>query len=666
MTSRTQQLAGVIGCILATGLSPMSAAADAQTTARQVAAGTLLGRTDASRTVTLALTLPSRDPNGAAAFVAHVTKPGDSLFHRYVTPEQYAARFGAAPADYDAVVAWAQSHGLTVGERFTARTVVPVTGTVSAIEAALGTSFSDYRDAQGRVFYAALGVERLPEPLVGKVAGIVGLSSQAHFAPQVKMLPAGARPQESGTGPGKAFSAADLRTAYSVPAQTLGPKQKLALFEQGGFDPNDVAIYAKRNNLPNVTLKVRGVDGYGGGIDSPGIELEAVLDIDMLTAVNPQASEISVYEDGNDSFGVALLDALSAMASDDTAQTISISYGIDETLQGTTALTAENTVLTQMAAQGQAVFASSGDNGAYGDFSSQFPVSDPASQPLVTGVGGTTLLTGQKEAYEYEIVWNELAQGGGGSGGGISLQWPIPEYQAPGGFAATTANGGSATMRNVPDIAAVGDPLTGVAVYSALNGGWVTVGGTSVASPIWAGFWSLVNAASEGLGFGAAGFANPGIYAINLGGPALVYPLGVQDVTYGSNGDPGFGGGYSAGYSYDNTTGFGSFSGQNLLVNLAVAPAASGTNPPPIPKELKATATPTSIHVTWTGAKGDSGFLVFALTQSFQTVEVALQKERSATLTGLVPGKTYVVQIVAISPGGETVSPPDYVTTPKS
>ena len=668
MYSRTQlQRARAMRCLLAAGLlCPVSAMAGTQISARQVAAGTWLGRTEATRTLTLALTLPSHDPKGAAAFVAHVTKPGDALFRQYLTPAQYADRFGAAAADYDGVVTWAQSNGLTVGERYAARTIVPVTGTVAAIEAALGTTFSDYRDPQGRVYYAAPNVQRLPEQIAGKVVGIVGLSSQAHVAPLVAMPPAGARPQESGTGPNKAFSAADLRTVYAVPAQTLGPKQHLALFEQGGFDPNDIAVYALRNNLPNVKLQVRGVNGYGGGIDSPNIELEAVLDIDMMTAANPQAGVISVYEDGDDSFGVALLDALSAMASDDTAQTISISYGIDETLQGPAALVAENTVLTQMAAQGQAVFASSGDNGAYGDYSSQFPVSDPASQPFVTGVGGTTLLTGAKEAYEYEIVWNELAQGGGGSGGGISLQWPIPDYQAPGGFAETTANGGSATMRNVPDVAAVADPLTGVAVYSRLNGGWVTVGGTSVAAPFWAGFWSLVNAASEGLGFGPAGFANPGIYAINLGGPILISPTGVRDVTYGNNGDPGFGGGYSAGYAYDNTTGFGSFSGQDLLVNLAVAPAAAGTNPPPIPKELKATATPTTINVTWSGAKGDSGFLVFALTESFQTVDVALQKGHSVELTGLKPNTTYVVQIVAISPGGETVSPPDYVTTPKS
>ena len=70
--------------------------------------------------------------------------------------------------------------------------------------------------------------------------------------------------------------------------------------------------------------------------------------------------------------------------------------------------------------------------------------------------------------------------------------------------------------------------------------------------------------------------------------------------------------------------------------------------------------------MTWRGAPVDRGFLVFALTQSFQTVEVALQKGESAKLTGLMPNTTYVVQIVAISPGGETVSPPDYVTTPKS
>ena len=99
---------------------------------------TLVGRTAATQPITVALTLPSRDPQGAQAFVSHVGTPGDPLFHHYLTPADYAARFGANQADYDAVAAWATSQGLTVGERYAGRTVISVTGSVSAMEKALG------------------------------------------------------------------------------------------------------------------------------------------------------------------------------------------------------------------------------------------------------------------------------------------------------------------------------------------------------------------------------------------------------------------------------------------------------------------------------------------------------------------------------------------------
>ena len=174
----------------------------------------------------------------------------------------------------------------------------------------------------------------------------------------------------------------------------------MAVFEQGGFAQSDVTTYLLRNKLPNVRVRDRNVAGYGGSIDNAGVELEAVLDIDMQIAMNPAAGQILVYEDGTDSFPVALLDSLSAMADDDLARSISIFYGLDETLQGSTAIAADNTVLTQMAAQGQAVFVSAGDRGAYGDGTLSFlNVSDPASQPVVTGVGGTTLFTGAHQSY---------------------------------------------------------------------------------------------------------------------------------------------------------------------------------------------------------------------------------------------------------------------------
>ena len=628
-----------------------------------------LGRTAAARQITLALSLPSRDPAGAENFVAHVSKPGDPLYRHYLSPTEFAARFGANQADYDAVAAWAKAQGLTVGEHFTAGTVLPVTGSAAAWASAVGVNFNDYRDqANGGVFYAADGAPRLPAAIAGRVDDVIGLTSSSQFKPYVKVAPAGVPTSSLGSGPNGAYAAADLRTAYNVPAPSFGARtQTVAVFEQGGFDPADVQQYESANNLPAVPVRARSVDGYGTGIDNPSVELEAVLDIDMQMAMNPTLRNIVVYEDGRDSFPVALLDSLSAMATDNTAKSISISYGQDEAQQGSAAMKAENKVLTQMAAQGQAVFASAGDNGAYGDEPPHRNVADPSSQPYVTAVGGTTLFTADGETYAGEEVWNDMGIGAGATGGGVSTMWKIPDYQLRNGQSVAAQNGGSSKKRNVPDVASVGNPLTGVAVYSNLNGGWLTVGGTSVSAPIWSGFYSLVNQASEGMGFGTVGFANPAIY--NLPQFGLLYPV-FNDITDGTNGNPATNNGvpgYFAGYGYDNTSGLGTFQGLSLLVNLSTLPTLSGANPPPPPKGLKAVVNGSNVTLSWTGAEGDVGFLVDAMDlSSNKTLAEGLLKGHSVQVSGIVAGQTYGFVVVAFAQGGETESDQYYFTVPSS
>jgi kumamolisin len=75
------------------------------------------------------------------------------------------------------------------------------------------------------------------------------------------------------------------------------------VFEQGGFDPKDVQKYLATNKLPSVPVTVRNVNGYGGGINDPSVELEAVLDIDMIIGINSAVKQVLVYEDGDDPFG---------------------------------------------------------------------------------------------------------------------------------------------------------------------------------------------------------------------------------------------------------------------------------------------------------------------------------------------------------------------------
>ncbi len=651
------------------GLQPSDAAADARV---PVASDALLapagakpvGGTPAGQKITVAFSLPSRDPAGAAAFVAAVGKPGNALFHQYLSPAQYAARFGANTADYAAVAGWARANGLVPGEAFAAHTVLPIKGTAAALEAAFGITFNTYKKTSGEIYYAADRAPQLPPDIARKISGVIGFSSYGHFRPLLRRLSAGPHPRESGTGPGGGFSAADLRAIYDILPQCCALKpQTIAVFEQGGFAPGDLIAYEKQMGIGAVNVVARAVDGYTLAINDPDVELEAVLDVDMALAMNPAIKHVLVYEDGADSFPVALLDALSAMATDTAAQTISISYGQDEALQGATAIAAENTVLTQLAAQGQAVFASAGDSGAYGDEPPALNVSDPASQPMVTGVGGTTLFTGAGETYGGEETWNDIGVGLGATGGGVSSVWPIPSYQLSFGSSVASTNGGSSTYRNVPDIAAVGNPETGVAVYSRLNGGWVIVGGTSVAAPLWAGFYTLANAASESIGQGSLGFANTIIYNLNNGGQTN-YP-DFHDVSDGNNGNVNIYGqaGFNAGSYYDNVTGFGSFYGNHLLQDMVLYPANSGFKSPPLPTQFKATAvTATSVTVTWVPAKGTRAFDVVGSVRT--PVESQFSSTNTATITGLKPNTYYELFVWVFTKYGINRSGPGiFVTT---
>ena len=123
------------------------------------------------------------------------------------------------------------------------------------------------------------------------------------------------------------------------------------MFEQGGYVASDVTRYLTYNGLPKITVTPVSVDGSPTYVqDDPGVELEAVLDIDMIAGINPAISTIRVYIDSYnwDPFQTALLDAITQVADDDMAQVFSISYGQDEGYQGTTAMAAENTALAQV------------------------------------------------------------------------------------------------------------------------------------------------------------------------------------------------------------------------------------------------------------------------------------------------------------------------------
>ena len=264
----------------------------------------------------------------------------------------------------------------------------------------------------------------------------------------------------------------DFRAAYSVGPLT-GAGQSVGLLQFDGYYATDIANYASQAGLPSITLTNVPIDG---GVGTPGSGVgEVSLDIEMVMSMAPGVSRIIVYEAPNPSPWV---DMLSRMANDNLARQLSCSWG-----GGSPDPTSEQ-IFLQMAAQGQSFFNATGDDDAFTG-----SIDFPSDSTNITQVGGTTLTTtGPGGSYVSETVWNwGLDQGSYvGSSGGVSTVYQIPPYQQG---IDMTANLGSTTMRNVPDVALTGDNV--YVIYGNGNSG--TFGGTSCAAPLWAGFTALVN-----------------------------------------------------------------------------------------------------------------------------------------------------------------------------
>ncbi len=357
-----------------------------------------------------------------------------------------------------------------------------------------------------------------------------------------------------------------------------------------------------------------------------------------------------------------MVDAFQAIADDGTPQIVSVSYGEDEGYFGSDAENAEEITLQQMAAEGMTVFASSGDAGAFGDgYNYPYNVSEPGSNPYVTCVGGTSLYTGPHEVYNNETVWNELPNNGA-TGGGISSVWSLPFYQNQAyTYVDVTLNGGSSTMRNVPDVGAVADPFTGVGVYVKDAGGWLQIGGTSLSCPVWAGYISTINAALKWSGLARLGFFNPILYS---SGSQYTYAAGgwFNLIATGSNGYvPDGGPGYSASLLYDNPyynncTGFGSMYGGSFAIEVLLSGAQPGNLPGAFtiatPK-----VTSSSAKATWSASTGASGYVValYPDTGSFYSLAEAVllpPDVRTFTFKNMLPNFPYGIYVYAYNASG--------------
>ncbi len=575
--------------------------------------------------------------------------PTTAARKHFLSPAEFSQKFDLAEKKQK-LKDFAQAAGLTVNaaEDRPESSVVKVSGPSRLVEKAFSVQLHRYRGADGQLFRAHETEPMVPASLVPHLHAVLGLSNVGgarkphlrRFHPVPDSLGAAGRSSSgaakpstlTGTGPLGGLAPSDIKAIYGLGGTLTGSGQTVALFELDGYAPADIAAYESHFGISPVTVTPVLVDGVsnvcGSGCD------EVSLDIEMVAALAPGVSQILVYEGPNTDQGV--YDTYNRIATDGLAQAVSTSWGLDEQDTGSSNITLQSQVFSRLATQGQTIYAAAGDCGAYDqqDVSGNcitnngYQVDDPASQPYVTGVGGTSLSGTISPLSVAETTWNHLATSNGATGGGVSAYWSLPNYQA--GIGASSAH------RNVPDVALNADSVSSpYSIYS--QGGWYNFGGTSVAAPLWAALTALLNQKLAASGFAPLGFANPTLYQLASGASYASY---FNDIRSGNNGY------YNAGTGYDNATGLGSFKG-DALINAIFALCSPSSAPSNFTAVTLGTS---SITWTWSSVVGASSYRVY---YASNTAQLAATVVGSSVALNFAPNTISSVMVKAYNAAGE-------------
>ena len=506
--------------------------------------------------------LAPRNQAGLNAELKAVYSRGSRQYGKFLAKGQFDTKYAPAIATRNAVEAYLRGKGLTVSPG-SSPFLLEASGSSAKITAAFHTALRNYVDRKGVHYYSNSASVRLPFSIASAVEGVVGLTDTVRLQslavrPSSKAAAKSSSSSAScetgyvttaelfdlvsnnvgfpygyGGGPGCAgLTPSQTNSMYGAPfasPRTEGAGVTAAVFELSAYQASDIdtwatTFYGKRYTPPLENVTVDGgplapvcpagdtcpadFNGYSG-------DVEVDADIEMTLAVAPDVKHLIVYNAANDETGQTELDEYTVIANQDTASTISSSWGVCENDVTSGYVESENTVFEQMALQGQSLFSSSGDTGAFGcirsDLTTVVNVGDPSSQPWVTSVGGTsfegdnpgtnshpgTPAKGTETVWNVDNLCNDQPTGPGndnqtaggyfwcaetGSGGGGSSQfWGRPFYQrGPGVNSKSTTYSGEAVSngetactlaakgtpcRETPDISAMADPYNGYAEY---------------------------------------------------------------------------------------------------------------------------------------------------------------------------------------------------------
>jgi subtilase family serine protease len=566
-----------------------------------VAQAQLLQATGPGQQLNLSLGLQPRNAAALNSLLSSLYDPQLPQYHQYLTPDQFEALFAPTPDQAQQVVSYLQSAGMTVTSVAPNNLLIDASATVAQADQAFSTTINNYQ-LGNQVFYANATPPVVPAAISSLITSIGGLDNSTQYQPLYQRMAMKRHMAKLANGPTSGYAPKDLVGAYNAaPLQSaglLGDNQTIALFELDGYQSSDVAQYFANYGIATPNISNVLVDNFSGTAGQGAIEVE--LDIEVAGALAPHANQL-VYEGPNTTQG--LNDTYNQIVHDRKAQIVSISWGLCESSTGAAELQTLDTILKQGAAEGMSFFAASGDSGAYDCNDANLAVDSPASDPYVTGVGGTNLQL-NAGAYGSEAVWSnpsdtQRSPKGAGGGGGISNTYILPAWQTGQGVINANSSGAACNApngqycREVPDVSADADPASGYTIYCTVNNagcssaGWMNVGGTSAAAPLWAGSMALINQYLLSKGKTVVGFANPALYGIFNSQQSLP---AFHDVTSGTNLY------YPAAAGYDMASGIGSPDINNLAQDLALVGSGSPTPTPtptntPVPSPT-ATLTP--------------------------------------------------------------------------
>ena len=517
--------------------------------------------------------------------------PTSPYFRKWLTPDQFGQMFGPSQADLQAVTTWLQGKGFKVEGIAPGRLTINFSGSVAQVQHAFQTSIQDYK-IHGVNRHANANDPSIPAALSDVVAGVVSLnniprhalntgihtlSTQEAAGVRARLL--GIVANWSGTANGTSgvyLSPTDWAKIYDANASYTanGTGTGVVIGIVGRTNPGTAnwATFRSTLGLPVNTPTII-VNGTNPGDLGAGEDGEADLDAEWSGGVAPGATVKFVASASTSSTDGVDLSA-QYIVNNNLADVMSTSFGQAEATMGSTENAFYNNLWSQAASQGITACVSTGDSGAAGanagsdtSGSGGYAVNGLASTPYNVAVGATQLSTsssywsnGSPTGYIPETPWNESGTVSGGSGlwstsSGASSIYAKPSWQVAPGVPATS-------HRYMPDVCLDGSDMFfgnyGMLVYS--QGAMATTGGTSAASPSFAGVMALVVQK-----YGRQGNANTKLYQLGNAQYSSAGTAVFHDITSGNNNVPGLTG-FTAAAGWDEVTGLGT-PDVNALVN---------------------------------------------------------------------------------------------------